>query len=701
MKNKLLLIIAMILLVNVISVLGIDSIVCVPTNVAQGGSISCEVDLAGGASEKNELENMTFYNDTAQTVQITGCSFQGTTENSPDPENLLHTCNIPSDWENTSIAVVNFSLPNLGTSLVFNFSILPTTSSQLIIDEIVLEEPILMGKLTGVRWTVTKSDTGKAIIGAKCNGDILQSISGKLIPIAGSTGGFNPIISKFAGHALTSFTPNPNMVEEDTTYIVEVRCDCLPSATACINEDGEQVTNSSTGGLIGIGTRTIRIDRWLNVKTLTDSNTYQMKNEIFICANVTNVNSSSRVPMEIFHQLRCSKGDDNDEDLDRALIISDDQKPDERGIDFNTTQMQCKRFVIPESTYLEGRINECYASTDVVVLDERSQGIIGYHTISPRINITSDTLNIIPTWVRVSDYEFNTIIDLNTPLYQDYDGNGTGNIDILINNFAESVDSVLQTSKKIIQIEDIINTQFIKSVTATNITKENVTTALEITNDGSIEIELRNVDLSKAGYYNVTMFLNSFEERQTEALEGINSSAGTFDFSINAFDTDTFIVRVAGQGKTGTGKELNRDLNVKCQVDGHPETLTEFKVFSTSTFSFTKDIDTSLPNGIYTMSCTAIDRFFGEDAVQATDNFKKFSDTPSLSSGAQKSIVEAIFGGVGDSLGKLVITGKDLIDDLFALINKFPVISLIVLVVIFALGREVYMGYKKRKKKDD
>ena len=189
------------------------------------------------------------------------------------------------------------------------------------------------------------------------------------------------------------------------------------------------------------------------------------------------------------------------------------------------------------------------------------------------------------------------------------------------------------------------------------------------------------------------------QARQTRALEGINSSAGTFDFKINALDTDVGIVTVTGEGKKGQGGSMNRDINIKCQVEGHPETLNEFKVFATSSFSFTRDMDISLPNGIYTVECTAIDRFFGEDAVRATDNFKKFSDTPSLSFGTKKSIIESLFGGIGKAVGGIAITGKDLIDYLFGIINRFPVISLFVLVGVVLLGREVYQENKKKKKK--
>lgn len=654
-KKPLLMIIFLFLIVNAISVLAIDSIACVPVTVNQGGSISCEVDLADGITEKNQPENMTFYNDTAQTIIITDCSFAGITENAPDPENLLHTCNIPSNWGNTSSAIVNFSLPSLGTSIVFNFSISPIMANQLIIDEFAIETPIFMGKLTGARWTVSKSDTEKKVIGAECNGDLLQSIGGKLIPIAGSTGGFTTIKSKYAGHVLTSFTPSPSTLEEGTTYIVEVRCDCLPSNTACIDEDGNQIVNSTSIGLIGLGTTLLTVNKLLDINTIVNKNIYEMKEEIFICANVTNLNFSKRLALKIFHQVRCSKEEDINSDLDRVLIMSDAQIPDERGIDVNTTQMQCKRFIIPEAKYLQGRNNVCYASTDVIVLDEKHMGIIDYHTISNKFNITSNELNLVPDWERIDDYMFRTIINLSSNSYKDFNGTGTGNIDLKLLRQPASIGSEKQFNLVRVSFLDMLDTKFIKNITAKNATNEVITSALEFLDDGSLEIELRNVDISTNGWYNVTLELHNFEERQTVALEGINSSAGTFDFAISVPDTITSSTTVSGSGLTGDGRTLNRDITVKCQVDGSPFTLKQFEVFTTDKFSFS-NIPMEIPNslGMYTMRCTAIDNYFGEDAVQATDNFRVLTTFDTGATGGSTGTFEEEKINLTKEIGKVI-----------------------------------------------
>ena len=110
-------------------------------------------------------------------------------------------------------------------------------------------------------------------------------------------------------------------------------------------------------------------------------------------------------------------------------------------------------------------------------------------------------------------------------------------------------------------------------------------------------------------------------EDSASYLGGINSSAGTFDFSITVPNTNTYNVQISGNGLTGDGRTLNRDVNVKCQVDDYAPSYKEFKIFVTDTFAFTELINVPPTDGTYTMRCTVIDSFFGENAVQAVANF--------------------------------------------------------------------------------
>ena len=325
-----------------------------------------------------------------------------------------------------------------------------------------------------------------------------------------------------------------NIFDEGEQYIVRTRCSCGTGDNACFDEDGNSV-NLSTGST----TTSFTTNTWLTVNTVTDKSNYFMKNEIIICANITNVDKTYRIPLHINHQIRCSAGADNYGDLDRTLIISDGEEHDVRGIDNGTTQMQCKRFQIPESRYLQGKSSECYASTTVFVIGKEHQEIMNYATSSPVFNITSDELNINPDWQRTSDYNWNTIVNLSTDNYGDFNGIGTGNIDLKLNMIPNSIDTTDQYGTKSIQIEDFIMTQYIKNIIAKNSSGENISYNFEMLDDGSIEIELINVDISSTGWFNVTLEFNQFLERQADALEGIENKTGTFHLDIDCPSSGT------------------------------------------------------------------------------------------------------------------------------------------------------------------
>jgi len=256
----------------------------------------------------------------------------------------------------------------------------------------------------------------------------------------------------------------------------------------------------------------------------------------------------------------------------------------------------------------------------------------------------------------------------------------------------------------------------------------------EVSGEAEVFVEILNQDDIIVGFgdtephntFNITADLsdscryrddaNQFlQARATRALEGINSSAGTFDFSIDVPDSATTTVTVSGTGKTGQGRTLNRDLNIKCQVDNHPSTLTEFKVFSTDTFSFTKSINTGLSNAVYTMSCTAIDRYFGEDAVQATDNFQIRVVAPtgggggvaagsSATQGFPSKVIELAEEIIAIPKDIAIVLGQslmDLIRPIFALINKFPIIFAISIILTLIVGNQIYTDIKKKKLNKD
>lgn len=323
------------------------------------------------------------------------------------------------------------------------------------------------------------------------------------------------------------------MFAEGNNYLAKIKCDCNNGEDTCFDINGNQV-NYSTGST----SFPFTVSKWLYTNTLVDQTNYIEKEEIVICANLTNVNYSSRIGVEIYHQVRCSAGVDNNNDLDRVLIISDDDNPDRRGISVNTTQMQCKRFVVPEPRYLQGKTSQCYASTEVWVLNNKNEKIYKYLTTSPVFNITLTDLQIQPDWQRLSTYQWNSIINLSDNSYNDWNGTGVSDMDLRLDKVLTYIRSYEQDSLPEIDFNTLLLSKYLKNWTSSYCNSTPVNSGLEVNEDGNLEIELKNVGISPEinNCYNVTINLNSFEERSTEALEGIENKTGTFKLSIECPD---------------------------------------------------------------------------------------------------------------------------------------------------------------------
>lgn len=509
-------------LISISSVSAIDSFACVPSLVPQGGTMECEADLAGGTTEKNVEYNVTFYNDTAQTVIINSCTFSGTTENSPNPIDVIQGCDIPSDYGSSTTAVVNFTIIG-GDTKIFQFNISETSSITLTISNFAFETPILMGKLIGARWTVTKQDTGKAVLGAKCTGDLLQLEGGNLVPIAGSTGGFSTLLSKFAGHALTSFTPTVNILEEGSSYIVEVRCDCIPENGGCINEDGSVLINAnSSSGLIGIGTSSIEIGTWLTSNTVTDKLNYEVGETVIVCANITNPENRKRIGVSIEYNLRCDSGSSSDRN--RILL---ERHREIRGIDGNKTEMQCHDFKIPDVETLEKGATRCKGATDVTVLDELLNPLVTYSTISPNFNITTNRIHPEIFWERVSRTVY--FANVSTDIFDV----GVKNVQITINQLMHEQDTHATAIKSF--TVTYINGSAIPFETVISIHERFIRTSEEdegIRDFDVVTIEIKGVNTTLDDNFNITIEFVDFQNRQATALEGIENKTGTFHFDV-------------------------------------------------------------------------------------------------------------------------------------------------------------------------
>ncbi len=109
------------------------------------------------------------------------------------------------------------------------------------------------------------------------------------------------------------------------------------------------------------------------------------------------------------------------------------------------------------------------------------------------------------------------------------------------------------------------------------------------------------------------------------------------------------------------------------------------------------------------MRWAAIDSFFGEDAVQATDNFKKFSDNPDgggprigvLAQQRELKDSKNVFNIIASAFQSSGESAVGLMKAIFNIINQEPFVFLGILVVISLVGVDVYSNIKKKKKKEE
>ena len=270
-------------------------------------------------------------------------------------EYFYETYVIDSDWPEG--VFINATLQGTNLEGTDSANVSGASANTLVIVDSIFGGGFI-GKESSIKATVV-DENGKKVSGGNCklslwSNDETQMLHSDESKIYDSEIKFNWVLRSA-------------QVAEGTQYAYKIKCFCGSDGgeNECIDEDGSAIEDS-----IGSIKASLLTKTWIASNTVTNKDSYVGREELFICANLTNIERTDRIPVEIYHQLRCSQGLDLDSDTDRALVLSDNLKPDERGISTNTTQMQCKRFVIPEPPFLQGNINTCYASTSVWVLNE-------------------------------------------------------------------------------------------------------------------------------------------------------------------------------------------------------------------------------------------------------------------------------------------------------------------------------------------
>ena len=307
---------------------------------------------------------------------------------------------------------------------------------------------------------------------------------------------------------------------EGEDYLAKIRCTCGTGDNICFDRDGNTYEKYSGEAIFPFP-----VAKWLTVNTVIDADAVSGRQVATICANVTNIDFPERISLDIYYQLRCGT---INSDTDRVVISANPLiNPDQRGIDFNTTQNQCWALIMPEKRWMQGRVNTCYASTDVHALNKEDERIIGYYTTSPVFNVTIDDLGVNPDWLISGDNNelLTTRVNMSDIKYEDYKADIIGNIDLRLDlNTPEYTDAYTDSSRDgIIVFDQFIKVQDIKTHTVAYCNGTVLEHELEVTNEGFVELEVRNINLSTACIYaNVTM--NIYRNREVSALENWYSS---------------------------------------------------------------------------------------------------------------------------------------------------------------------------------
>ncbi len=483
-----------------------------------GGETATAAMSCSTNPEKNTAYTLTWTYQNGTIVETDS----GTTANIVD-QLFYQSYTIPSTWPNG--VFLNASMNGTGLTITQNDSANVTAlgsggNATLEIVNTTFGGGFL-GLVASVRAIVT-DETAKRISGGLCHVTALSNDETEVLLESYGT--------LIGGVLDVSDILPPSRFNEGTDYAYSVECFCgsAGSKNECIDEEGVPVENS-----IGSAKNFFTTKTYLTLNLVTDKSSYDLRDFITICANITNSNYSYRIPLQIDYQARCSVGSDNNNDLDRVLIFSDGESYDKRGISTNTTQMQCKKFVVPEIRAYEGTNSTCYASSNVWVIGEDGEKILDYPITSNVFYINSTELNINTDWSQISNLTFNSIVNLSADSFKDWNGSNYGNIDIRLISSDENLDTGLRKIMRGIDLNNFLISKYVKTISVVNLTGGNITPYLEFTDEGNLEIELRDQNLNQSGWYNITIVFNDFEERQAIALEGISNKTGTFHLAVD------------------------------------------------------------------------------------------------------------------------------------------------------------------------
>lgn len=493
------------ILISVSTVSALCTVTLDKTSYNQQETIVAQMTCSEVA-EKNDVYNLTWINETGSTVETD----TGTTPSQVDT-NFFQTYTIPSDYVSENGVNITATLTGGDTEGSDFANVTTASSSSLIITDIKLTSNILIGKLASIEADVI-DENNKKIDNALCRVEVLDENNKPVNTLQSST--------SISGEIAFSTTVSSKSLDEGSEYLLEIHCTCgiVNTSIGCYDEDGLAISPST-----GETEFPILMGTWITVNTVTDKDGYNPGKSMTICANITNPEDRSRQDVDIVYSYRC---DGEDSGTNRILV---DTHSESRAISSNLTQMQCNAFIIPIDDIIEQGATECYASTDVNVLDKAGNVVVSYHTTSQGFNISISSIHVEPTWFRTNRTNYFSNIT-----YEDFNV-GVKDLHLIIKSSDFGIFGDFRD----------LDSYYVYYANGTEFTGETtvfhhahpirINTAGEgegIQIGRDFEIEIKNINTTLNENFTVYIKFVDFENRQTEALEGIENKTGTFHLDV-------------------------------------------------------------------------------------------------------------------------------------------------------------------------
>ena len=226
-------------------------------------TMSCDSQL-----EKNTDYTLTWYNGT----DIVETDI-GVTPSNPG-DNFFESYTIPAgaEWTNAYASLSGTDLEGIDY-----FNVSGASANSLLIEDIYFSDDLYIGRTGSLHFSVA-DENDNLVTNSFC---VVEFLDEDLLPVSSLVG--EPTIS---GHSGVSDEISTETFKEGKSYSVNIFCSCGSNSTGkeCWDSSGNIITNS-----VGSASASFTVKTWLKVNTVTNKLSYVGKEEIFICANVTNV----------------------------------------------------------------------------------------------------------------------------------------------------------------------------------------------------------------------------------------------------------------------------------------------------------------------------------------------------------------------------------------------------------------------------